>query len=579
MRRFMITCFFAIVSPFQARSATIHVPTDQPTIQAGINAAAFAGDIVLVASGTYAGVDNKDLNLKGKAILLRSEEGADSTIIDCENQGRGFYFQAGEGKSTIVEGFTIRNGRVSGIFPDGWGGGILCVGSSPTVKDCVIESNATENGFGGGLACYDASPRLVNCGIQQNASPSGLGGGAYVRESSPRFESCRIESNIGWYGGGVFTEESYVVMIACVIGENNAGAGDGGGASFEATTGTIDDCTFSENLASRGGGFYITGVTAPEFSGCIVSNNFATAGGGIYSVSVSPFINECIVERNTANAGGGMYICCSDPFPPFISNVLFLENRAFDRGGAVFCELSGRPFLSQCVFVANEADSGSALTSQYNGTPTLRNCTLYGNISTATIVVTSDIVLVQNSILAFTSAGEPIECNEGEARLSCTDIYANLGGNWTGCIASQLGQNGNFSANPLFCDATARDFTIRATSPCAPANSPPGCFLIGALPVGCGVADVDVEEASSAALRLTVIPNPVRGMARFELGPGALLTTLRIFDSQGRLIEQLSGQDGAWEWKPGSAVPAGVYFAMPEDGPAGPEAVKFLFLR
>jgi hypothetical protein len=99
----------ALALPLPASSTTIHVPADQPTIQAGINAA-IPGDTVLVAPGTYTGADNKELDFKGKAIVLRSEDGAGTTVIDCEQQGRGFYFQAGEGPSSVVEGFTITNG-------------------------------------------------------------------------------------------------------------------------------------------------------------------------------------------------------------------------------------------------------------------------------------------------------------------------------------------------------------------------------------------------------------------------------------------------------------------------------------
>jgi len=154
-----------LVLAVPSRAATIRVPTDQPTIQAGINAAN-AGDSVVVAPGTYTGAGNKNLNLKGKPLVLRSEDGAAVTIIDCEGQGRGFYFQAGETPSTVVEGFTIRNGAVSGLFPDGWGGGILCVGSSPTITDCAIRAcSASPSGDvhgGGGVACYDYAPLFRN---------------------------------------------------------------------------------------------------------------------------------------------------------------------------------------------------------------------------------------------------------------------------------------------------------------------------------------------------------------------------------------------------------------------------------
>ncbi len=97
--------------------------------------------------------------------------------------------------------------------------------------------------------------------------------------------------------------------------------------------------------------------------------------------------------------------------------------------------------------------------------------------------------------------------------------------------------------------------------------------------MGCGLTDV-ADSPPAPNQRLRVIPNPVRGGARFELGSVAP-ATLSIFDSQGRLIEKLSRQDDHWVWTPGSAMPAGVYFARPEaEAEAeGVPPVKFLYLR
>ena len=44
--------------------ATIHVPQDQPTIQAGVDAAV-DGDQVVVAAGTYTGPGNRDIDFQG----------------------------------------------------------------------------------------------------------------------------------------------------------------------------------------------------------------------------------------------------------------------------------------------------------------------------------------------------------------------------------------------------------------------------------------------------------------------------------------------------------------------------------
>jgi hypothetical protein len=72
-----------ICLPLTATGDIILVPLDQPTIQAGIDAA-LDGDTVLVADGTYTGPGNTDISISGKSITLRSENGPAACIIDCE---------------------------------------------------------------------------------------------------------------------------------------------------------------------------------------------------------------------------------------------------------------------------------------------------------------------------------------------------------------------------------------------------------------------------------------------------------------------------------------------------------------
>jgi hypothetical protein len=57
--------------------------------------------------------------------------------------------------------------------------------------------------------------------------------------------------------------------------------------------------------------------------------------------------------------------------------------------------------------------------------------------------------------------------------------------------------NDNFNQDPLFCDAPTGDFTIDASSPCAPGNNP-ACGLVGAWDVGC---DSPVEAISWGSLK------------------------------------------------------------------------------
>ena len=102
----------ALVSP-AARAAIIHVPGDQPTIQAGIDAAV-NGDEVVVADGVYTGDGNRDMSFGGKAITVRSENGAGACIIDLQadenDPHRAFNFENDETAASVLEGFTIRSG-------------------------------------------------------------------------------------------------------------------------------------------------------------------------------------------------------------------------------------------------------------------------------------------------------------------------------------------------------------------------------------------------------------------------------------------------------------------------------------
>ncbi|MDH4035852.1 MAG: hypothetical protein OEV80_18825, partial [candidate division Zixibacteria bacterium] len=84
-------------------AATIHIPTDQSTIQAGIDAAS-DGDTVLVAPGLY----TENIVFGGHSIVLLGSKGADSTILTpAEPNVHTVVIGNGELPGTEFRGFTV----------------------------------------------------------------------------------------------------------------------------------------------------------------------------------------------------------------------------------------------------------------------------------------------------------------------------------------------------------------------------------------------------------------------------------------------------------------------------------------
>jgi len=318
--------------------------------------------------------------------------------------------------------------------------------------------------------------------------------------------------------------------------------------------------------------------SSPTIENCVIrdcSNGSLfgpVGGGGILISGGSSLIVDCVIAHNVTVFGG-------DPpgYPAY--------------GGGLYCS-GGAPTLIRCQFIGNEARGAEIQGVYFDGNGgglyseselTLVNCTFYGNLARLEGggLFLSHREVVQNTIVASSTGGGAVACwANASPSFSCSDLFGNVGGDWTGCIEDQLGTDGNISLDPMFCLSTMEDLRIAHESPCSPEGSPPGCGLIGALDAECFVDGVPSSESAPARSRLVVIPNPVRGVARFELGAISPIATLNILDSQGRLVEQLlRGQDGHWNWTAGSSVPAGVYFAKPEGMAAGSEAIKFLLLR
>ena len=246
---------------------TIRVPLNYPTIQAAINAAA-NGDTVLVAPGTY--VEN--INFSGKAITVTSESGPEITLIDGNRADSVVKFISGEGRSSVLSGFTVLNGR-SGFDTPGFGdgGGIWIRNSSPTITGNIIANNRACDGLG--ISASFSSPLIRGNTIVNNVH-----------------EGCSGGNGGGISVGGASSAE----IIENVIASNFQYSANGGGISLFA----------AGNPIIRGN--IIKGNTATGLSPC-------ASGGGIYMVNWSDALIVLLVgpdgEQRQGTAAGQQHDC------------------------------------------------------------------------------------------------------------------------------------------------------------------------------------------------------------------------------------------------------------------------------
>jgi hypothetical protein len=126
---------------------TLHVPGDAATISDAL-VQANPGDTVLVGPGTY----RENLDYAGKAVAVRSADGAARTVIDGATSAPVVSFTHQEPPQAVLDGFTLHGHpeELSAAAPEPtpWGGAVAVAGASPTIENDVIGPAWAQAGSG-----------------------------------------------------------------------------------------------------------------------------------------------------------------------------------------------------------------------------------------------------------------------------------------------------------------------------------------------------------------------------------------------------------------------------------------------
>ena len=518
------------------QAAIINVPGDQPTIQAGIDAAV-NGDEVVVAIGTYVEL----INFSGKAITVRSTDPNDpvvvmATIIDGNGLGSVVTCTLGEGLNTVLSGFVITGGG----GPLVTGGGMNNFASSPTVTNCTFTGNSSL--FGGGMYnCCQANPTVTNCTFSGNIANVN-GGAMYNTGSDLTVTDCTFRSNMAegtsnnTGGGGMFNDGGNATVTGCTFDGNTAIQSGGAMLNLFANL-TVTDCVFTGNIAlgvsSDGGGAMFTFVepkTDVLLVNCDFSESQGLLGGAVcfaaFESDIDPitlincaFTNNTAVGSSLGGRGGALFtqdvvailIDCT-----FETNQAIAAPRNPSRGGGIINIVGGSSMLINCTMSGNTASLGGAIYIEGAlSSFSLLNSTLSENTAVESgggIWTEGNSGAIANSILwANSDAGGQDESAQVHADGPVFVDYSCIEG-----LRSFPGV-GNIDADPLFVDPVSGDYHLSPGSPCIDAADNT------AVPKGI-VTDLDggprfVDDLGTPDTGNADCVNPIVDMGAYEFLP------------------------------------------------------------
>ena len=249
----------------------------------------------------------------------------------------------------------------------------------------------------------------------------------------------------------------------------------------------------------------------------------------------------------------------------FVRNIVAC-NEAERGGGGVFSGAPAGVLIQQNTFILNRGRTGAG------------GCFIH--------LFEGRALDFRANVVAFNFQGGGIDCRRvglaGDLVASCNDVWGNGPDFLDDDCGPFFGENNNIQEDPVFglftgCPPGTNAYCLDDESPLLPANSPPGCGLIGArgLCTAIGIAD-ETPAPESNGNRVSIQPNPFATRTTIVIdlvSPSQI--DLRITSALGRVaaaqtLGTLHAGRHRWTWDGrdarGQKAPAGVYYAEVQVG-------------
>lgn len=280
------------------------------------------------------------------------------------------------------------------------GGAIYCKHSTATITGTSLVHNTAK--YGGAVMVYGADVNISSSVLSNNESTSGFGGAIYARQGDEEISLTSMvtidgstfqENNSQGSGGAIYLNTNSSANISNTSFISNTAVD--GGAIYSVSNLTIENCTFTTNVAEKdGGALYLSGSTCNFVSGTLHGNSAGANGGAIALYSSSEMnIDSMVATGNTANLGGVFYINRSELNIIAESDgvIVFgtedanqagsLGNSATSKGGVIYSTIGGNVTIDGATFGYNSSANGGAIAGSHASgcTVNIANSSFVGN--------------------------------------------------------------------------------------------------------------------------------------------------------------------------------------------------------